>query len=253
MSSQTFQSLEQPRRERLSDQISNQIKKLIISKNIQVGEKLPTERDLASQLSVSRVVIREALRSLEQAGFIEIRPGHAGGSFVSNKLYKPLFDSIYDLLQDGDLTLEHFFQAREAVESFNVELAIQNITPKDLAKLKETNQKLLEDIQEIGKYHFHNMAFHIKLAEITGNPLLKLVVGALLSILKVIYPNPRQSVDFVKALHQRHLAIIDAIERKDIKLSKKLIIEDVSYTAKLKDLTRTSRLERSGNPGLSGN
>jgi hypothetical protein len=69
----------------------------------------------------------------------------------------------------------------------------------------------------------------------------------------VIHPNPRQSVDFVKALHQRHLGIIDAIERKDIRLSKKLIIEDVSYTAKLKDLTRTSRLERSGNPGLSGN
>jgi GntR family transcriptional repressor for pyruvate dehydrogenase complex len=238
VSSQTLQSLRQPKRERLSDQISNQIKKLIISKNIQVGDKLPTERELASQLGVSRVVIREALRSLEQAGFIEIRPGQAGGSFVSNKLYKPLFDSIYDLLQDGDLTLEHFYQAREAIEAFNIELAIQNITKKDIKALKEVNKKLLEDIREIGKYHYHNMAFHIKIAEITGNPLLKLMVGALLSILKVIYPNPRQSEDFVKALYQRHLGIINAIEKKDIELSKKLVIEDVSYTAKLKDLSR---------------
>lgn len=238
MSSQTLQFLEQPKRERLSDQISSQIKKLIISKNIQVGDKLPTERELALQLSVSRVVIREALRSLEQAGFIERRPGPAGGSFVSNKLYKPLFDSIYDLLQDGDLTLAHFFQAREAIECFNIELVIQNITPTCLAELKEINQKLLKDIQEMGKYHFHNMAFHIKLAEITGNPLLKLVVGALLSILKVIYPDPGQSADFVKAIYQRHLGIIDAIKRKDVELSKKLIIEDVSYTAKLKDLSR---------------
>jgi DNA-binding FadR family transcriptional regulator len=82
------------------------------------------------------------------------------------------------------------------------------------------------------------MAFHIKIAEITGNPLLKLMAGALLSILKVIYPNPRQSEDFVKALYQRHLGIINAIERKDIELSKKLVIEDVSYTAKLKNLSR---------------
>ena len=80
------------------------------------------------------------------------------------------------------MTLDHFFQAREAIESFNIELAIQNIAKKDLLELKETNQKLLEDIQETGKYHNHNMAFHIKIAEITGNPLLKLMVGALLSI-----------------------------------------------------------------------
>jgi GntR family transcriptional repressor for pyruvate dehydrogenase complex len=177
-------------------------------------------------------------RSLEQAGFIEIRPGQAGGSFVSNELYKPFFDSIYDLLQDGDLTLDHFFQAREAIESFNIELAIQNITKNDLKELKETNQKLLEDIPETGKYHNHNMDFHMKIAEITGNPLLKLMVGALLSILKVIYPNPSQSEHFVKSLYQRHLGIIEAIERKDTNLCKRLIIEDVSYTAKLKGLTR---------------
>jgi len=237
MPSQPLQSLRQPKRERLSDQISNQIKKLIISKNIQVGEKLPAERELASQIGVSRVVIREALRSLEQAGFIEIRPGPAGGSFVSNKLYKPLFDAIYDLLQDGDLTLSHFFQAREAVESFNIQLAIKHFAKKDLEELKEINIKLSEDLQNSGNYHFHNMAFHVKIAEITGNPLLKLLVGALLSILKVIYPDPRQSEDFVKALYKRHLAIIDAIEKKDINLCKKLIIEDVSYTAKLKGLT----------------
>ncbi len=235
MASQTFKSLQKPKRERLSDQITNQIKKLIISENTQVGDKLPTERELASQLNVSRVVIREALRSLEQAGLIEIRSGQAGGSFVSNKLYKPLFDSIYDLLQDGDLSLKHFYEAREAIETHVIQLVIQKITPQDIVELKKLNKNLLEDIQEIGKYHNHNMAFHVKLADITGNPLLKLMVSALLSILKSIYPNPRQSEEFVKALFQRHLGIINAVERKEIELSTKLIIDDVSYTAKLQN------------------
>lgn len=238
MVSHAFQSLQKPKRERLSDQITNQIKKLIISENTQVGDKLPTERELASQLNVSRVVIREALRSLEQAGLVEIRSGQAGGSFVSNKLYKPLFDSIYDLLQEGDLSLTHFYQAREAIESHIIQLVIQNITPKDITELKRLNKRLLDDIQEIGKYHNHNMAFHVRLAELTGNPLLKLMVSALLSILKVIYPNPRQSQEFVKALYQRHLGIINAIERKDIELSIKLIVDDVSYTAKLQDVNQ---------------
>lgn len=236
MASKLFEHLKQPKRERLSDQIADQIKKLIFTKNIQVGEKLPTERDLSAQLEVSRVVIREALRSLEQSGFIEIRPGHAGGSYVSNQIYKPLFDSIYDLLKEGDLTLNHFYQARKAIESICIELAVPNIGKKDIDILAELNGKLLEDSPEKGLYHHHNMQFHLKIAEITGNPLIKLLVGALLSTLKVVYPEPRQTEEFVSCIHKRHLNLIDALKRKDLQLCKKLIIEDVSYTEKLQNL-----------------
>jgi len=236
MVSKPFELLKQPKRERLSDQIAGQIKKLIISENIQVGEKLPTEREFSSQLEVSRVVIREALRSLEQAGFIETRPGHTGGSYVSNRIYKPLFDSIYDLLQDGDLTLNHFNQARKAIESICIELALVRIGKKDIDKLVELNERLLEDTPETGRYHYHNMQFHLKIAEITGNPLIKLLVGALLSTLKVIFPEPRQSESFVKNIYKRHLGLIDALQSKDIHRCKKLIMEDVSYTEKLQNL-----------------
>ena len=61
MNGTAFDLLEQPVKERLTDQIARQIKKLIYSKNIEVGQKLPTERDLAGILNVSRVVVREAL------------------------------------------------------------------------------------------------------------------------------------------------------------------------------------------------
>ena len=80
------------------------------------------------------------------------------------------------------------------------------------------------------------MQFHLKIAEITGNPLIKLLVGALLSTLKVVYPEPRQTKSFVKCVYERHLGLIDALERKDTKRCKKLIMEDVSYTERLQNL-----------------
>ena len=80
------------------------------------------------------------------------------------------------------------------------------------------------------------MQFHLKIAEITGNPFIKLLVGALLSTLKVIFPEPCQIESFVKNFYKRHLGLIDALQSKDIHWCKKLIMEDVSYTEKLQNL-----------------
>ena len=114
MAEQEFPSLVPPKRERLSDAIASQIKTLIFSNNVEERQKLPSERDLADQLGVSRVVVRDALRSLEQSGLIEIRPGSSGGSFVTYNLYKPFFNSIYDLFREGKLTLHHFLRGQRS-------------------------------------------------------------------------------------------------------------------------------------------
>lgn len=225
--------LEQPIRERLANQIARQIKKLIFSKNIEVGRKLPTERDLARTLNVSRVVVREALRSLEQSGFIEIRPGHSGGSYVSNKVYKPLFDSIYDLFEDGKLNLHHFYQAREAIERFSAGLAMENIDEEDMEALARINKRLKASVFSNETFHENNMAFHMKIADLSRNPLVKLIVGALLSLLKILLPEPCQSPDFINATYERHTRIIDAMKKQDVQLVLDLIADDTSFTGKL--------------------
>ncbi len=228
-----FSLLEHPVKERLADQIARQIKKLIFSKNIEVGQKLPTERELASILSVSRVVVREALRSLEQSGFIEIRPGSSGGSYVSNKVYKPLFDSIYDLFEDGKLNLKHFYQAREAIERFSAQLAMENLEDGDIEALANINEKLKTSLFSNATFHENNMAFHMKMADISRNPLVKLIVGALLSSLKILLPERCQSPDFIRATYKRHTRIIDAMKNKDVESVMNLLGEDTSFTAKL--------------------
>lgn len=83
-----------------------------------MGQKLPPERDLASRLGVSRVIVREALRSLEQSGLIDIRPGMTGGAFVVYNLHMPLFNVARDLIASGQLSLTDFVGARRAIECF---------------------------------------------------------------------------------------------------------------------------------------
>lgn len=233
MESTTLKFLTQPNRERLADQIARQIKQLIFRKKIQVGEKLPTERELAESLHVSRVVVREALRSLEQSGLVEIQTGPNGGSFVSDKLHMPLFHSIHDLLEDGDLSLQHFYEARRGIELTSIQLAVRELREEDLEELEAINQQLLGDMENNELFPHHNREFHVKISEMSGNPLVKLIADALLSILILLYPKPVQSASFIRTTYERHRDIIEALREGDQDLCEKLICEDVEMTKEM--------------------
>lgn len=227
--------LDLPNKERLSDQIARQIKKLIYSRKLVTGQKLPSERELAQSLKVSRVVVRESLRFLEHTGFVEIKTGHTGGAFVSNKIYKPIIDSIYDLLEDGDLSLTHFVESRAAIEVFSIQQAVRNVDSRDIDDLHSINRQLLEDMDNNEQFPYHNMEFHVKIAEISKNPLVKMLVTALLNILIMIYPKPYQSSEFIKKAYDAHQAIITAMHEKNVLRCETLMQQDVGLTRILLD------------------
>lgn len=226
-----------PKRERLPDLISSQIKSLIFSNEIEVGEKFPSERELEGLFGVSRVVVREALRSLEHSGLIEIKRGSGGGAFVSNKTYKPFSDSLKDLFSEGKLTVEHFVQARTAVECYGVRLAVENMTEEDLHSLKRINEELVGAIADTKRLGEKNMAFHLSIAELSGNPLITMMVQSLIEtldrILKTRTPRRFQEPNFAEATYKRHKKIIDAMRKKDVALCEKLIAKDAEFTKRI--------------------
>ena len=234
MDQDILQSLIPPKKERLSNKIASQIKTLIISEDIEVGDKLPPERELADLLGVSRAVVGEALRSLEQSGFIEIKQGPSGGAFVTNNLYKPFLDSIYDLFREGKLTLHHFYEARRAIECASVRLAVENASPNDIHRLKKINQKLLDDIDDNTRLRENNMAFHMGIAEISGNPLITIMVQSLIELLNTLYPQSIQTSAFIKDTYKRHEAIINAMKDKDAGLCEELMVIDTENKKKLR-------------------
>jgi GntR family transcriptional regulator, transcriptional repressor for pyruvate dehydrogenase complex len=223
-------------REKLNEKIVSQVKAVIFSSGIEIGQRLPSERELAGKFRVSRVVVREALKSLEQSGLIEVRTGAAGGAFVADNLHIPLFNSAHDLWKSNKLTLQHFAEVRNAVERASARLAAQYATPEDIARLREINQRLLDDLETREKLRGHNAAFHVAVAEISGNPLIKLIVQSLLVLLHTLVPSgiPTQYRTFIKEMHKRHEAIIQALEARDAALSEQVMARETEFTKMLR-------------------
>src|SRR5262249_35070818 len=79
---------------RLSDEIVKQIKETLFAGKLQAGDRLPTERELAEKFETSRASVREALRTLEQEGMVNIKKGASGGIFIADLNHGPVTKSF---------------------------------------------------------------------------------------------------------------------------------------------------------------
>jgi DNA-binding FadR family transcriptional regulator len=158
---------------RLYRQIADQLRSLIDSGEYAVGSRLPTERELAEQLKVSRPTVREALIALEVEGRVRIRVG----------------SGIYVIAPAGDATtvpaaavIEGPFEllrAREFLESAIAEQAARVATKDDVARI-DAALVAMENVDHPGEASMvHDRAFHVAIAGCLGNAVLVRVVGEL--------------------------------------------------------------------------
>jgi GntR family transcriptional regulator, transcriptional repressor for pyruvate dehydrogenase complex len=98
----------------LTEAVSEQLTGVILRSELEPGDRLPPERDLARRLQVSRIVVREALRRLEARGLIEIRPGL--GSFVVPMADRAVTEPLGLYLRSHGVGLDHLFEVRRALE-----------------------------------------------------------------------------------------------------------------------------------------
>ncbi len=212
-------------RDSLKDRIVSQIKTLMFSKKIRVGQKLPSERVLSGQFKVSRVIVREALKSLEQSGLVEIRTGAAGGAFVVSDLHIPFFYAVYDLMRAGKLTTPHFWEFGEAIEGVGARMATRNVSDQDVERLRALNERLMESRKNPEATCQAVRDFHLVVAEASGNPLITLTMQSLFKMHDIISSKRRYPVKLLKEVHRRHEEIIDALERREADRCEQLMKE----------------------------
>src|SRR4030042_804072 len=117
-----------PRQARISDQIRDELKRRILEGELRRGVKLPTEEQLAGQLKVSKVSVREALRNLETEGLIEKRRGNHGGSFVALPGSEKMGEWVVNYFRVGMITPEELVDFRQTLEPALVALAVERRT-----------------------------------------------------------------------------------------------------------------------------
>jgi GntR family transcriptional repressor for pyruvate dehydrogenase complex len=218
----------------LAQLVVSQIKNLIFSKGIDVGQKLPPERDLAEQLNISRSAVCEAFRSLEHAGFIEIRIGRTAGAYVVDQLYKPFYHSTIDLLKSGKIEIQQFLEARTAIECFAIKLAVKRVKEQDLKRLEEINQEFVKASEGVSRLLENNSRFHVALAELSGNHLLTMMLQSLMKLMEDMGFNSSEPFTSRRVAHASHAAIVEALRLKDLRLCEERLASNIALSKELR-------------------
>jgi DNA-binding FadR family transcriptional regulator len=196
------------------------------------GDRLPSERDLAARLNVSRVTLREAIHALTEAGYVESRRGRYGGTFVNEQLPKPRRTPAKQLARELGNGLEDALVLRSALEAGAAEAAasrsLSEAEQEHLRRcLAETSAARLSDYRRL------DSRLHLAIAEVTGSPSLasatadvRMRLNELLDAIPLLERNIQHS-------NEQHEAIVEAILAGDPEAARRAMQEHLSGTAAL--------------------
>lgn len=169
----------------LVDKVEANLVELLQERKLKVGDSIPKEIELAETLGVSRTVIREALLRLRMMGLIESKK-KKGAVITSPDLFGIMSKSMNPHILDQD-TLKEIFEIRLVLEIGMADLLFYRVTKEDIEELKQ----IVSNEPPATKYHLfnieHEIAFHGKLYEITGNQTLKKFQRMLLPVFDYVH------------------------------------------------------------------
>lgn len=158
----------------LAEQVQEQIFHYIVDTPLELGAKLPNEFELGEMFGVGRSTIREAVKILSSKGIVEVR--HGSGTYVlSTKEENPDPLGLKDLEDQKRLALD-LVDLRLMLEPGIAELAAQNATPEDIAKLRRLCETVEQRIKNDERYLEDDIAFHTCIAECSKNKVVEQIV-----------------------------------------------------------------------------
>lgn len=169
----------------LVDKVEANLVQLLQDRKLKVGDAIPTELDLSKTLGVSRTVTREAILRLRMMGLIETKK-KKGSVITSPDIFGIMSKTMNPHVLDQD-TLKGIFEIRLALEIGMADFLFQRITPKDIEELKEIVENEPDTAQNYIFHIEHEIVFHGKLYEITGNETLKTFQKMLLPVFDYVH------------------------------------------------------------------
>jgi GntR family transcriptional regulator, transcriptional repressor for pyruvate dehydrogenase complex len=218
-------------RKRVSHVVMDQIKQLLSDSKLNIGDRLPPERQLAKQLGVSRAPVREALFSLANSGFLEIRRGAGGGNFVSEPSVEPYVEFFTLMLQMGKASVRDLTEARLFLEPNVARVAAKRATSEDLKNIERSISEYEKRVDRDAPRNLGDMKFHVHVAEASKNIVMVLTLKGLMGLLyKTVKDFSLSREDKQKSTHT-HRKIFEAIRTSDSESASKLMAEHVKEMA----------------------
>lgn len=202
------------RASRLYQQIVDQIETLIREGKLRPGDKLPSERELAEQFSVSRTAVREAVKALSEKGLVTIESGR--GTFITQNVSQALRRSLDWIVQSGEGdSLADLVQVRTILEPEIAAIAATMASAADLEALEQAVRVMDTALDDADVYVEADLAFHLALAKATQNHLIPTLIDPIVDLLR----EQRTAIFLVAGGAQRgqvhHKAILAAVQHRD--------------------------------------
>jgi DNA-binding FadR family transcriptional regulator len=236
---------------RASSAIAEQIRTAILTGRVKAGERLSPERELAEQFGVSRVTVRDALRSLEAMGLIEVKVGARGGAFVTAPTGSKVAQTMSDMMMMSATTPEDIVEARLIVELGTVTLACSRATEEDLDGLRAQCERAREALTAGTYTRDLSWDFHSRLAHAAHNGAVDGLTQSFRSSLSMHPMRVREGVKSYERTVAEHERIVEALERRDRATARSEMAEHLlrgtrleSRSTELLDLWRTQPAAR---------
>jgi len=210
----------------LSSRIVDEVRAALFDRRLRPGDFLGTEKDLAERAGASRIVARDALRTLQALGVVEIKVGAGGGARIARGNPALFAEALAVQLSLAGISVREMMDAQRAIETTAAELAAENAGPEDLRKLCALLAEHEAVIDDSAAYTRSCMRFHLAVAEASGNRVL---VAQLLSLQHVSWPAENRTLTMPVARHilAVHREIVDVIESRDAAAARRLMDDHV--------------------------
>lgn len=237
----TTSGLKQIKKSTMSELIIDQMLQMIDQGIFVPGQKLPSEKELAEILCVSRPTVREAMRSLMTMGLVEIRCGD--GTYLNDSVRL-----ISEHFKNANL-LKHFsynelIDTRLMLECETARLAALTVTQEDVQNLEHAYAEVAAtmDVPDV-EFHWVDARFHMAIAECSKNRFMKEILSALQDLLVLINVSVPSGREIRQQSCASSRAIVDAIEAGDSELARQLMHRHISDTGS--NIRRLHRLDDS--------
>lgn len=222
---------------KVSDKVVQSLRILIEHNNMQVGDRLPAERKLCEQLSVSRSSLREAIQQLTSMGILQSQGG--AGTFLqqlsSNWSQHQIVQPLSHLIDQDPAYRFDVQEARIVLEGGTAWYAAQRATPEDLLNIRRCYEQISHS-QGLGNDDQAAQAdakFHLAIAEASHNLVLIQMMRSLFDLLQFnvvlgrrkVYSEPRR----FDQLHLQHHQVMAAIERRDPEAARKAVCGHIEF------------------------
>ena len=207
--------------------VAEQLKDSIVGGELQLGDRLPTEGELAVHFGVSRVTVREALQMLRALGLVEATRGR--GTFVSHPDAAARLQDLAYFSFESEGAVDDLFEVRTLLET----RAASRAARQEPAAARQGLRLLVEQMHDLAHDERADPAtlaeldteFHLRIAEISGNLVLEHLMRRLMQVLEIVRTRSLVVPGQRQRSWEQHLHIAEAIEGGDAELAVARVVE----------------------------